>query len=185
MPRACWQPVGPARLGRPARPLFGHFAADRCAVLGASLRCWRPRRRRLLLLVARPSPARGPQHPARPRDQPRAMAARMRSSFADRSFPASIEFSSQAVDGQSGTARMQLMVGNDEGLLLAGQMCASTCHATCRPCTFPLPRCCSIKMACALPPSGRAKRWCSRASKSRATLAAKSRLPPGFSPMTE
>jgi len=40
--------------------------------------------------------------------------------YPDRSFPASIEFSSQAVDGQSGTTRMQLMVGNDEGLLLAG-----------------------------------------------------------------
>jgi len=40
--------------------------------------------------------------------------------YADRSFPASIEFSSQAVDGQSGTTRMQLIVGNDDGLLLAG-----------------------------------------------------------------
>ena len=40
--------------------------------------------------------------------------------YADRSFPASIEFSSQAVDGQSGTTRMQLIVGNDAGLLLAG-----------------------------------------------------------------
>src|SRR5262245_1121480 len=40
--------------------------------------------------------------------------------YPERSFPASIEFSSQAVDGQSGTTRMQLMVGNDEGLLLAG-----------------------------------------------------------------
>jgi len=39
---------------------------------------------------------------------------------ADRAFPATIEFSSQAVDGQSGTTRMQLIVGNDEGLLLAG-----------------------------------------------------------------
>jgi membrane fusion protein, multidrug efflux system len=40
--------------------------------------------------------------------------------YADRSFPASIEFSSQAVDGQSGTTRMQLIVGNDEGQLMAG-----------------------------------------------------------------
>src|SRR5215813_3182043 len=40
--------------------------------------------------------------------------------YADRGFPASIEFSSQAVDGQSGTTRMQLIVGNDDGLLLAG-----------------------------------------------------------------
>jgi RND family efflux transporter MFP subunit len=40
--------------------------------------------------------------------------------YPDRKFPATVEFSSQAVDSQSGTSRMQLIVGNEAGLLLAG-----------------------------------------------------------------
>jgi RND family efflux transporter MFP subunit len=40
--------------------------------------------------------------------------------YPDRTFPATVEFSSQAVDGQSGTTRMQLIVGNQDGALLAG-----------------------------------------------------------------
>ena len=40
--------------------------------------------------------------------------------YADRSFPATVEFSSQAVDIASGTTRMQLIVGNESGLLLPG-----------------------------------------------------------------
>jgi membrane fusion protein, multidrug efflux system len=40
--------------------------------------------------------------------------------YPDRKFPATVEFSSQAVDSQSGTSRMQLIVGNEVGLLLAG-----------------------------------------------------------------
>jgi hypothetical protein len=46
----------------------------------------------------------------------------------DRSFPATVEAASQAVDVQTGTTRMQLIVGNESGLLLAGSYptCAST-----------------------------------------------------------
>jgi RND family efflux transporter MFP subunit len=40
--------------------------------------------------------------------------------YPERTFPATVEFSSQAVDGQSGTTRMQLIVGNENGLLLSG-----------------------------------------------------------------
>ena len=40
--------------------------------------------------------------------------------YPERSFPATVEFSSQSVDSQSGTTRMQLNVGNENGLLLAG-----------------------------------------------------------------
>ena len=40
--------------------------------------------------------------------------------YADRSFLATVEFSSQAVDIASGTTRMQLIVGNKSGLLLPG-----------------------------------------------------------------
>jgi RND family efflux transporter MFP subunit len=40
--------------------------------------------------------------------------------YPDRKFPATVEFTSQAVDFQSGTSRMQLIVGNEAGLLLAG-----------------------------------------------------------------
>jgi membrane fusion protein, multidrug efflux system len=40
--------------------------------------------------------------------------------YPDRKFPATVEFSSQAVDSQSGTSRMQLIVGNESALLLAG-----------------------------------------------------------------
>ena len=40
--------------------------------------------------------------------------------YADRSFLATVEFSSQAVDIASGTTRMQLIVGNESGLLLPG-----------------------------------------------------------------
>ena len=107
--------------------------------------------------------------------------------YPDRSFPASIEFSSQAVDGQSGTTRMQLMVGNDEGLLLAGGYANVRIDLSRDVQTLHIPASALLfdQMACALPPSGRAKRWCSRVSKLRATLAAKSRSPRGFRPMTE
>jgi len=40
--------------------------------------------------------------------------------YPERDFPATVEFSSQAVDVGSGTTRMQLIVGNDNGLLLPG-----------------------------------------------------------------
>jgi RND family efflux transporter MFP subunit len=40
--------------------------------------------------------------------------------YPGRTFPATVEFSAQSVDVQSGTTRMQLLVGNEEGLLLAG-----------------------------------------------------------------
>jgi RND family efflux transporter MFP subunit len=40
--------------------------------------------------------------------------------YPDRSFPATVEAASQAVDVQTGTTRMQLLVGNESGLLLAG-----------------------------------------------------------------
>jgi membrane fusion protein, multidrug efflux system len=40
--------------------------------------------------------------------------------YPERSFPATVQFSSQSVDVQTGTTRMQLLVSNDSGLLLAG-----------------------------------------------------------------
>jgi RND family efflux transporter MFP subunit len=40
--------------------------------------------------------------------------------YPEQSFPATVEFSSQAVDVSSGTMRMQLIVGNEKGVLLAG-----------------------------------------------------------------
>ncbi|MBO0765774.1 MAG: efflux RND transporter periplasmic adaptor subunit [Hyphomicrobiaceae bacterium] len=40
--------------------------------------------------------------------------------YPDRSFPATVEAASQAVDVQTGTTRMQLIVANEGGLLLAG-----------------------------------------------------------------
>jgi RND family efflux transporter MFP subunit len=40
--------------------------------------------------------------------------------YPDRSFPATVQAASQAVDEQTGTTRMQLLVGNGSGLLLAG-----------------------------------------------------------------
>jgi RND family efflux transporter MFP subunit len=40
--------------------------------------------------------------------------------YPDRTFPATVEFSSQAVDVSSGTTRMQLIVGNQDSALLAG-----------------------------------------------------------------
>ncbi len=40
--------------------------------------------------------------------------------YPDRDFQATVEASSQAVDVQTGTTRMQLVVGNESGLLLAG-----------------------------------------------------------------
>lgn len=44
--------------------------------------------------------------------------------YADRTFPATVEASAQAVDIQSGTTRMQLLVDNKDGLLLAGGFCS-------------------------------------------------------------
>jgi RND family efflux transporter MFP subunit len=40
--------------------------------------------------------------------------------YPDRSFPATVEAASQSVDVQTGTTRMQLLVGNERDLLLAG-----------------------------------------------------------------
>jgi RND family efflux transporter MFP subunit len=40
--------------------------------------------------------------------------------YPDRSFPATVEAASQAVDVQTGTTRMQLLVGNESLVLLAG-----------------------------------------------------------------
>jgi membrane fusion protein, multidrug efflux system len=40
--------------------------------------------------------------------------------YADRSFPATVEFSSQAVDIGSGTTRMQLIAANESAALLPG-----------------------------------------------------------------
>jgi membrane fusion protein, multidrug efflux system len=40
--------------------------------------------------------------------------------YPDRSFSATVKLSSQAIDAQSGTTRMELIVGNAAGLLLAG-----------------------------------------------------------------
>lgn len=40
--------------------------------------------------------------------------------YPEQTFPATVEFSSQAVDIASGTTRMQLIVGNDKAVLLPG-----------------------------------------------------------------